>query len=86
MVDIKELTVNTNKEREQWIQLLDSVVAYHWDMSGQFDPDIKTPNADSDMEKVAAIHRALARSITDCIKLIQMWDIKEDDDIKRVDE
>ena len=55
-------------------------------MSGQFDPDIKTPNADSDMEKVAAIHRAWARSITDCIKLIQMWDIKEDDDIKRVDE
>ena len=86
MVDIKELTVNTNKEREQWIQLLDSVVAYHWDMAGQFDPDIKTPNADSDMEKVAAIHRAWARSITDCIKLIQMWDIKEDDDIKRVDE
>ena len=86
MVDIKELTVNTNKEREQWIQLLDSVVAYHWDMSGQFDPDIKTPNADSDIEKVAAIHRAWARSITDCIKLIQMWDIKEDDDIKRVDE
>ena len=55
-------------------------------MSGQFAPDINTPIADSDMEKVEAIHRAGARSITDCIKLIQMWDIKEDDDIKRVDE
>jgi len=86
MVDIKELTVNTDKEREQWIEMLDSVVAYHWDMSGQFQPEIETINQDSDMEKVAAIHRAWAKCITDCIQLIQMWEVKEEDDIKRVDE
>ena len=78
MVDIKKLTVNTDDEREQWIQLLDTVVAYHWDMSGQFDPEIKTPNKDSDMEKVAAIHRAWARAITDAIQLIQMWEVDDE--------
>ena len=78
MVDIKKLTVNTDDEREQWIHLLDTVVAYHWDMSGQFDPEIKTPNKDSDMEKVAAIHRAWARAITDAIQLIQMWEVDDE--------
>ena len=78
MVDIKKLTVSTDNEREQWIHLLDTVVAYHWDMSGQFDPEIKTPNKDSDMEKVAAIHRAWARAITDAIQLIQMWEVDDE--------
>ena len=61
--------------------MLDSVVAYHWDMSGQFDPEIKTPNKDSDMEKVAAIHRAWARAITDAIQLIQMWEVDDESTI-----
>ena len=78
MVDIKKLTVNSDDERQQWIQLLDTAVAYHWDMSGQFDPEIKTPNKDSDMEKVAAIHRAWARAITDAIQLIQMWEVDDE--------
>ena len=47
-------------------------------MSGQFDPEIKTPNKDSDMEKVAAIHRAWARAITDAIQLIQMWEVDDE--------
>ena len=78
MVDIKKLTVSTDDQRQQWIDMLDSVVAYHWDMSGQFDPEIKTPNKDSDMEKVAAIHRAWARAITDAIQLIQMWEVDDE--------
>ena len=81
MVDIKKLTVDTDDQRQQWIDMLDSVVAYHWDMSGQFDPEIKTPNKDSDMEKVAAIHRAWARAITDAIKLIQMWEVGDESTI-----
>jgi hypothetical protein len=81
MVDIKKLTVDTDEERQQWIDMLDSVVAYHWDMSGQFDPEIKTPNKDSDMEKVAAIHRAWARAITDAIQLIQMWEVGDESTI-----
>ena len=78
MVDIKKLTVSTDDEREQWIQLLDTAVAYHWDMSGQFDPEIKTPDGSSDMEKVAHIHRAWARAITDAIQLIQMWEVDDE--------
>ena len=81
MVDIKKLTVDTDEQRQQWIDMLDSVVAYHWDMSGQFDPEIKTPNKDSDMEKVAAIHRAWARAITDAIQLIQMWEVDDESTI-----
>ena len=81
MVDIKKLTVDTDEQRQQWIDMLDSVVAYHWDMSGQFDPEIKTPNKDSDMEKVAAIHRAWARAITDAIQLIQMWEVGDESTI-----
>ena len=81
MVDIKKLTVDTDDQRQQWIDMLDSVVAYHWDMSGQFDPEIKTPNKDSDMEKVAAIHRAWARAITDAIQLIQMWEVGDESTI-----
>ena len=81
MVDIKKLTVDTDEERQQWIAMLDTAVAYHWDMSGQFDPEIKTPNKDSDMEKVAAIHRAWARAITDAIQLIQMWEVGDESTI-----
>ena len=78
-VDIKKLTVSTDEEREGWINLLDTAVAYHWDMSGQFEPEIKTPKKDSDMEKVAEIHRAWARSIQDAIELIKMWEIDDED-------
>ena len=53
MVDIKKLSVSTDEEREGWVQLLETAIAYHWDMSGEFQPEIKTPNKDSEMEKVA---------------------------------
>ena len=82
MVDIKKLRVSTNDEREGWIQLLKTAEAYHWDMSGEFQPTIK---GDTDMEKVATTHRAWATSIGDAIKLIEMWEIEEEDDIKSVD-
>ena len=47
-------------------------------MSGQFEPEIKTPNRDSDMEKVAHVHRTWARAITDAIQLIQMWEVDDE--------
>jgi hypothetical protein len=77
MVDIKKLSVSNDEEREGWIQLLDTAIAYHWDMSGQFEPEIKTPDKNSDMEKVAEIHRVWARSIQDAVNLIKMWEIEE---------
>ena len=77
MVGIKKLTVSTDEERKGWIQLLETAIAYHWDMSGQFEPEIKTPHKDSEMEKVAEIHRVWARSIQDAVNLIKMWEIEE---------
>ena len=77
MVDIKKLSVSNDEEREGWIQLLETAIAYHWDMSGQFEPEIKTPDKNSDMEKVAEIHRVWARSIQDAVNLIKMWEIEE---------
>ena len=77
MVDIKKLSVSNDEEREGWIQLLDTAIAYHWDMAGQFEPEIKTPDKNSDMEKVAEIHRVWARSIQDAVNLIKMWEIEE---------
>tara|TARA_A100001391_G_scaffold146977_1_gene104474 strand:- start:330 stop:563 length:234 start_codon:yes stop_codon:yes gene_type:complete len=77
MVDIKKLSVSTDEEREGWVQLLETAIAYHWDMSGELQPEIKTPNKDSEMEKVAEIHRVWARSIQDAVNLIKMWKIEE---------
>ena len=77
MVDIKKLSVSNDEEREGWVQLLETAIAYHWDMSGEFQPEIKTPNKDSEMEKVAEIHRVWARSIQDAVNLIKMWEIEE---------
>ena len=56
---------------------METAIAYHWDMSGQFEPEIKTPHKDSEMEKVAEIHRVWARSIQDAVNLIKMWEIEE---------
>ena len=36
------LTVSTEDEKEQWIQILTAASNYHWDISGQFEPEIKT--------------------------------------------
>jgi len=78
MVDIKKLTVNSDDERKQWIELLDTVVSYHWDMSGQLEPEIKTPNKNSEMEQVAHIHRTWSRAIADAIQLIHMWEVDDE--------
>tara|TARA_R100000005_G_scaffold93095_1_gene67773 strand:- start:73 stop:237 length:165 start_codon:yes stop_codon:yes gene_type:complete len=47
-------------------------------MSGQLEPDIKTPNKTSDAERVAEIHRAWARAIQDAVALINMWEIEDE--------
>ena len=77
-VDLSLLTVDNDEQRKHWIDLLQSVVNYHWDMSGQLEPDIKTPNKTSDAERVAEIHRAWARAIQDAVALINMWEIEDE--------
>tara|TARA_R100000664_G_C2702964_1_gene102615 strand:+ start:235 stop:501 length:267 start_codon:yes stop_codon:yes gene_type:complete len=74
------LTVNTNDEKEQWVQILTAAANYHWDMSGQFEPDIKTSDESSDMEKVAKVHRGWARAIQEATQLIRFWDAEKDEE------
>ena len=50
MTIIKKLTVSTDEEREQWVKLLELASAYHYDMAGQFTPDII---GDKEMEEVS---------------------------------
>jgi len=77
MSDIKTLTVKTDGERDQWVQILTAAANYHWDMSGQFEPDIKTSDESSDMEKVAKVHRGWARAIQEAVQLIRIWDVED---------
>jgi len=75
--DIDKLTINTSDERGQWKQLLKAASDYHYDMSGQFEPE--NPEEDKeDMATVAKIHRAWGRAIMDSVNLIEMWEVEED--------
>ena len=78
MVDIKKLTVSTDDEREQWMELLTKASYFHYDMAGQFYPEIR---GDKEMEEVAAIHRAWGKAIQDAVSLIGMWEVSADDEI-----
>ena len=77
-VDIKKLTVTTDNEREQWMELLTKASHFHYDMAGQFTPVIK---GDKDMEQVAAIHRAWGKAIQDSVELIKMWEVESEDEV-----
>ena len=78
MTIIKKLTVTTDAEREQWIEMLKLASDYHYDMAGQFTPEIL---GDTEMEEVAKIHRAWGRAIHEARELISMWELEENDDI-----
>ena len=78
MTIIKKLTVSTDEEREQWVKMLELASAYHYDMAGQFAPDIR---GDTEMEEVAKIHRAWGRAIQEASELIHFWEIEENEDI-----
>ena len=80
-VDIKRLTVNTDEERKQWVQILVDIKDYHYDMADMFEQaEVKT-----NMDKVVTTHRAWAKAVLDAVDLIDMWQIEEEDEIKRVD-
>ncbi len=77
-VDIKKLTVSTDDERKQWMELLNKASNFHYDMSGQFEPEIL---GNTEMEEVAEIHRAWGRAIQDAVTLINMWEVESSDEI-----
>ena len=73
-------TVSTEDEKEQWVQILSAAANYHWDMSGQFEPDIKTSDESTDMEKVAKVHRGWARAIQEAVQLIRFWQAEKEEE------
>jgi len=73
MTVIKKLTVTTDNEREQWIEMLKLASDYHFDMAGQFAPEIL---GDTEMEEVAKIHRAWGKAIQEAADLISFWEIE----------
>ena len=79
MTIIKKLTVSTDEERKQWIKMLKLAADYHFDMSGQFQPDIL---GDTEMEEVAKIHRAWGKAIQEAADLISFWELEENDEIR----
>jgi hypothetical protein len=74
------LTVSTEDEKEQWIQILTAAANYHWDMSGQFEPDIKTSDQSGEMEQVAKVHRGWARAIQESVQLIRFWKAEKEEE------
>ena len=78
MTIIKKLTVSTDEERKQWIEMLKLASDYHFDMSGQFQPEIL---GDTEMEEVAKIHRAWGKAIQEAADLISFWELEENDEI-----
>jgi hypothetical protein len=79
MTIIKKLTITTDDEREQWVKLLKLASDYHYDMAGQFTPDII---GDTDMEEVSKVHRAWGRAIQEASELITLWEFEAEDDIR----
>ena len=75
---IKKLTVTTDAEREQWIEMLKLASNYHYDMAGQFQPEIL---GDTEMEEVVRIHRAWGKAIQEASELISFWELEENDEV-----
>ena len=74
-----QLSVDSEKKREQWIDLLYSAVNYHKMMAIQLEDEIKIVSAswDDDMNIDQKYHIALANGIREAIWLIEEWNIEE---------
>ena len=67
------LTVNTDEQRKQWIELLEVAVDYHNEMTEELDDD------DS-----ITFHAGISRAILEAIWLIQTWEVEEVDPYTKV--
>ena len=69
----KHLTVDTDEQRKQWIELLEVAVDYHNEMTEELDDD------DS-----ITFHAGISRAILEAIWLIQTWEVEEVDPYTKV--
>ena len=73
--EIKTLTVSTDKQKREWIELLEIAVQYHNDMAEELKPTIiggeTTPSK---------FHSGIARAILESIWLLEIWEVEKDKD------
>ena len=76
----KELSVDNDKKRGQWIDLLYSAVNYHKMMAIQLEDEIKiaSPSWNDDMNIDQKYHTALANGIREAIWLIEEWEVEDE--------
>jgi hypothetical protein len=75
-----QLSVDSDKKREQWIDLLYSAVNYHKMMAIQLEDEIKiaSPSWNDDMNIDQKYHTALANAIREAIWLIEEWEVEDE--------
>tara|TARA_R110002020_G_scaffold137892_1_gene307573 strand:- start:635 stop:895 length:261 start_codon:yes stop_codon:yes gene_type:complete len=75
-----QISVDSEKKREQWIDLLYSAVNFHKMMAIQLEDEIKiaSPSWDDDMNIDQTYHAALANGIREAIWLIEEWEIEDE--------
>ena len=75
-----QLSVDSDKKREQWIDLLYSAVNYHKMMAIQLEDEIKiaSPSWNDDMNIDQKYHTALANGIREAIWLIEEWKVEDE--------
>ena len=83
MSDIKELKVNTENERKEWIELLYHCVNFHEQIAQEVKSEIL---GDEESKAMFMYHSSMANAVRDAIGLIQMWEIKEENEIKTAKE
>ena len=81
MSEIKTLTVNTDKEREDWIDLLYHCVNFPEQVAEEVKAEIL---GDEESKAMFMYHSSMANAVRDAIGLIEMWEITESDDIKEL--
>jgi len=76
-VDLSFLTVNTDEERIQWIDLLYSGVNYHKAMAIEVEKSNEIKTLDTTHNPDVMYHTAMANAIRDCITMVEMLKIEE---------
>ena len=74
----KELSVDNEKKREQWIDLLYSGVNFHKAMALELQEQTLILTVSEEMSQDALYHTALANSIREAIWLIEQWEFKDE--------
>jgi galactitol-specific phosphotransferase system IIB component len=77
-VDLSQLHVDTDAQKTQWIDLLYIGINFHKAMALEMKSDILV--SDESMNADEMFHTALANAIRDCITLVEMMEIEEEED------